>query len=123
MSLFRTEDESDFDDELEQRPLLSGDGHDDQVSNIDISRRHHDGFFSKATFGRYFRPLVQSVYYRPLFHLMVVNFPYALAAWVYLFVFTVVRLTLLSSSALLFLIFATTFLLVFSEYCAKASIV
>jgi hypothetical protein len=44
-----------------------------------------------ASWKRYFRPLVQMVYYRSLFHLLVVNFPYALAAWIYLFVFTVVR--------------------------------
>lgn len=93
-SLFRTEDESDFDDELEQRPLLSPDRHDDQLSDI-ISRRRHGGFFSKAAWGRYFRPLVQLVYYRSLFHLLVLNFPYALAAWVFLFVFTVAGTTLL----------------------------
>ena len=95
MSLFRTEDESDFDDELEQRPLLAADERDDHVS--DISRRSHGGFWSKATWGRYFRPLAHSVYYRSLFHLLVVNFLYALAAWVYLFVFTVVRFFLLYS--------------------------
>ena len=100
MSLFRTEDESDFDDDLEHRPLLAADLRDDRVS--DISRRHYDGFLSKATWGRYFRPLVQSVYYRPLFHLLVVNFPYALAAWLYLFVFTVVRFFPLACSYILF---------------------
>jgi hypothetical protein len=38
----------------------------------------------------YFVPLRRRVYYRALFHLLVLNFPYALIAWVYLFVFTVV---------------------------------
>jgi hypothetical protein len=99
LSLFRTDDESDYDEELEQRPLLAGDGRDDYVS--DVSRRHHGGFFSKAAWGRYFRPLVQSVYYRSLFHLMVVNFPYALAAWVYLFVFTVVSFFISACSCIL----------------------
>ena len=35
----------------------------------------------------------KKAYYSALFHLLVVNFPYALAAWVYLFVFTLVCLT------------------------------
>ncbi|KAG6879366.1 hypothetical protein C0992_003284, partial [Termitomyces sp. T32_za158] len=38
---------------------------------------------------RYFRPLICKAYYDSLFHLAVINFPYALAAWIYLFVFTV----------------------------------
>ncbi|KAG6827172.1 hypothetical protein H0H92_012908 [Tricholoma furcatifolium] len=44
---------------------------------------------------RYFRPLTRRAYYSSLFHLVVLNFPYALAAWVYLFVFTVAGTTLL----------------------------
>ena len=47
--------------------------------------------FSAAPLKRYFRPLIRKSYYAALFHLVVVNFPYALAAWVYLFIFTVVR--------------------------------
>jgi hypothetical protein len=87
LSLFVTDDgESDYDEELERGPLLLEDGHYDRVS--DISRRHRGGSF--AAMKRYFRPLVQKAYYRSLFHLLVVNFPYALAAWIYLFVFTVV---------------------------------
>lgn len=39
---------------------------------------------------RYFRPLTRRAYYSAMFHLLIVNFPYALAAWVYLFVFTLV---------------------------------
>ncbi|KAF8557669.1 hypothetical protein OG21DRAFT_1505165 [Imleria badia] len=31
-------------------------------------------------------------YHAALFHLMVLNFPYALIAWIYLFVFTLVSL-------------------------------
>ncbi|KIK99392.1 hypothetical protein PAXRUDRAFT_822809 [Paxillus rubicundulus Ve08.2h10] len=34
-------------------------------------------------------------YHAAVFHLMVVNFPYALAAWIYLFVFTLTGTTLL----------------------------
>ncbi len=38
----------------------------------------------------YFRPIGRRVYWSALFHLLVINFPYALLAWVYLFVFTLV---------------------------------
>lgn len=44
-----------------------------------------------ARWQRYYRPLGKRAYYASLFHLLVLNFPYALLAWVYLFVFTVVR--------------------------------
>ena len=54
--------------------------------------------FSSAGLKRYFRPLIRKSYYAALFHLMVVNFPYALAAWVYLFIFTVVRCSLACSN-------------------------
>ena len=45
----------------------------------------------RGRLARYFRPLVKRAYYAALFHLLVLNFPYALMAWVYLFVFTLVR--------------------------------
>lgn len=44
--------------------------------------------FSRSAWRRYFRPISRKVYYTALFHLLVLNFPYALAAWIYLFVFT-----------------------------------
>ncbi|KAF7288998.1 hypothetical protein MIND_01416600 [Mycena indigotica] len=44
---------------------------------------------------RYFRPLTRSVYYQALFHLYVVNFPFALAAFLFAFVLTVTGTTLL----------------------------
>ncbi|EED79908.1 predicted protein [Postia placenta Mad-698-R] len=44
---------------------------------------------------RYFRPITKRAYYSSLFHLLVLNFPYALIAWVYLFVFTVAGTTTL----------------------------
>lgn len=40
---------------------------------------------------KYFRPLARRAYYAALFHLLAINFPYAVLAWVYLFVFTLVR--------------------------------
>lgn len=43
----------------------------------------------------YFRPLVKKKYWMPALHLIVINFPFALAAWVYLFVGTLVGTTLL----------------------------
>ncbi|KAI0644721.1 hypothetical protein C8Q79DRAFT_1112059 [Trametes meyenii] len=43
-----------------------------------------------ARWRRYFRPLGRRAYYAALFHLVVVNFPYALVSWVFLFVFTLV---------------------------------
>lgn len=45
-----------------------------------------------ARWQRYYRPLSKRAYYASLFHLLVLNFPYALLAWIYLFVFTVVRM-------------------------------
>jgi len=39
---------------------------------------------------RYFRPMGRRAYYFAVFHLLVINFPFALLAWVYLFVFTLV---------------------------------
>jgi len=39
---------------------------------------------------RYFRPLVKRKYYASLFHLFVLNLPYEIVVWVYLFVGTVV---------------------------------
>ncbi|KAJ3780593.1 hypothetical protein GGU10DRAFT_369085, partial [Lentinula aff. detonsa] len=51
--------------------------------------------FTQARWARYFRPLTRPVYWRSLTHLVLVNFPFALAAWVYLFVFTVTGTTLL----------------------------
>jgi hypothetical protein len=43
----------------------------------------------------YFNPLKKMASYRPLLHLMVINFPFALAVWIYLFVGTLVGTTLL----------------------------
>jgi hypothetical protein len=53
-------------------------------------QRMQCNMFSRRAWRRYFRPLTRKVYYMALFHLLVLNFPYALAAWIYLFVFTLV---------------------------------
>lgn len=57
----------------------------------DRSRPHS----STELWRKYFRPMSKRAYYSPLFHLLVLNFPYALAAWVYLFVFTLTGTTTL----------------------------
>ncbi|GJJ06737.1 hypothetical protein Clacol_000933 [Clathrus columnatus] len=45
--------------------------------------------------GRYFRPLVKRAYYSAVFHLLFINFPYELVAWIYLFAGTLTGTTLL----------------------------
>ena len=59
--------------------------------------------FSKRGWTRYFRPLGRRAYHAAAFHLLVLNFPYALMAWVYLFVFTLVGLLMLCKEAVLIL--------------------
>ncbi|KAI6033228.1 hypothetical protein F5J12DRAFT_799587 [Pisolithus orientalis] len=44
---------------------------------------------------RYFRPLCRRAYHTALFHLLVLNFPFALIVWIYLFLFTLTGTTLL----------------------------
>jgi hypothetical protein len=46
---------------------------------------------------KYFRPLFRRKYYKALFHLCILNFPFALIVWIYLFVGTLVGTTLLLS--------------------------
>ncbi|KAJ4490966.1 hypothetical protein J3R30DRAFT_163628 [Lentinula aciculospora] len=59
-----------------------------EVTESPASRSERRGFFSAKAWARYFRPVTRGVYWRSLTHLVAVNFPFALAAWVYLFVFT-----------------------------------
>ncbi|KAF8965566.1 hypothetical protein BDZ97DRAFT_1904001 [Flammula alnicola] len=92
LSLFQTEDEGSFGngvDDSQQISLRDG------TRSVLSSQRQGTGFFSRAAWRRYFRPLGVMVYYKSLFHLLVVNFPYGLVAWIYLFVFTVTGTTLL----------------------------
>ncbi|KAK2464358.1 hypothetical protein APHAL10511_003815 [Amanita phalloides] len=60
-----------------------------------LESSHEHAFFSLAAWKRYFVPMTHLVYYKALFHLLVVNFPYALVAWLYLFIFTLTGTTLL----------------------------
>ncbi|TRM68010.1 hypothetical protein BD626DRAFT_480546 [Schizophyllum amplum] len=66
---------------------------DDSIDGGDESPRQE--LFARRTWQRYFRPFGQASYYRSLAHLLVLNFPYALAAWIYLFVFTLTGTILL----------------------------
>ncbi|OAX41142.1 hypothetical protein K503DRAFT_767945 [Rhizopogon vinicolor AM-OR11-026] len=80
------------------------DGRDDTV--VDDGHRQHSGvpielhsgrwpLFSRRWWSRYFRPMTRRAYHAAVFHLLVLNFPYALTTWVYLFVFTLTGTTLL----------------------------
>ena len=91
LSLFQleTDDGVQLHDGAEDRLFLSSA---DDNGSLGSSQSQRTGFFSSAAWKRYFRPLSRKSYYAALFHLTVINFPYALAAWVYLFIFTVVRL-------------------------------
>ncbi|KAG6872928.1 hypothetical protein C0995_005186 [Termitomyces sp. Mi166 len=86
ISMFRTEDhEDDMVCGVGAVYLpLSGEDEQDQQSRTQM-----------GAWRRYFRPLTSKAYYSSLFHLVAINFPYALAAWIYLFVFTVAGTTLL----------------------------
>ncbi|KAJ7211087.1 hypothetical protein C8J57DRAFT_1400015 [Mycena rebaudengoi] len=52
-------------------------------------------FWSRRAWRRYFRPVTRKAYYKSLLHLYVINFPYALAAFLFTVVFTVTGTTLL----------------------------
>jgi hypothetical protein len=96
LSLFHADSDLDYesDGEYEEQPLLSVENP-AGPNRRRYPERRRPGFFSKRGVRLYFRPLGQMAYYGPLLHLMVLNFPYALAAWVYLFVFTLTGTALL----------------------------
>ena len=52
--------------------------------------QHAERLSAWARIKRYFRPMGRKSYYSAVFHLLVVNFPFALLAWLYLFIFTLV---------------------------------
>ena len=94
LSLFDVQDDEDEEpegqiclpeEELDDRHLDSF-THDQERSSCD----RDGGVLSAASWRRYFRPMIRPKYYRSMVHLLFINFPYALLAWVYLFVFTVV---------------------------------
>ncbi|KAF5373375.1 hypothetical protein D9757_009751 [Collybiopsis confluens] len=65
------------------------------ITQPSLTPRRRSGFFSLHSWKLYFRPLSKPVYWRSFTHLVLLNFPFALGAWVYLFVFTVTGTTLL----------------------------
>ncbi|KAJ7765085.1 hypothetical protein DFH07DRAFT_811362 [Mycena maculata] len=90
-SIFRSDDDEDeFDPE--DGP---GDGLLISAGELpDVHTRPH-GFWSRHAWRRYFRPMTRKAYYKALFHLYVLNFPFALAAFLYVLVLTVTGTTLL----------------------------
>ncbi|KAG7442636.1 uncharacterized protein BT62DRAFT_922564 [Guyanagaster necrorhizus] len=67
------------------------------VTMFDGADQHNqdDGCALPQAPSSYFRPLKKKVYYMSLFHLAVINFPYTLLTWIFLFVFTLLGTTLL----------------------------
>lgn len=64
--------------------------HDPVGHDVGQARNTRRWSLHKRAWARYFRPMGRKAYHAAVFHLMVVNFPYALIAWIYLFVFTLV---------------------------------
>ncbi|KAI9508032.1 hypothetical protein F5148DRAFT_33756 [Russula earlei] len=100
VSAFRIDLDSDVDDDPEDashRPPANGHPTlpDDQplAHPSAITRRRPRGF--RARLRKYFRPVRRLAYWSALLHLLVFNFPYALLAWIYLFVFTLLGTVLL----------------------------
>ncbi|KAF5335614.1 hypothetical protein D9758_014811 [Tetrapyrgos nigripes] len=105
-SLFQVEYDPDYDEEGDATAFLLRAGEHEGYTRLDCalpavhsppteSARTGRRWFSVAGMKKYFRPLTRKPYYMSLFHLLMVNFPYALAAWVYLFVFTLTGTVLL----------------------------
>ncbi|KLO14243.1 hypothetical protein SCHPADRAFT_826688 [Schizopora paradoxa] len=78
MSIFQADDD-------DTDPLRIGDENESTNANAALSRGWR----------RYFRPMRKSSYYWPIVHLLFINFPYALLAFVYLFVGTLTGTALL----------------------------
>jgi hypothetical protein len=91
VSAFRMDLDSDGEDEEEtphDQPAV-GAVPDGLLSHAPAITRHRArGWHTR--WRNYFRPVGRRAYWSALLHLLVINFPYALLAWVYLFVFTLV---------------------------------
>ena len=91
VSAFRMDLDSDAEDEDETSHGPSADSAlpDDRLTNAPgIARGRARG--CRARWRHYFRPIGRRAYWSALIHLLLFNFPYALFAWIYLFVFTLV---------------------------------
>ncbi|KAI0255478.1 hypothetical protein BJV78DRAFT_676058 [Lactifluus subvellereus] len=96
LSAFRMDLDSDVDDEPETShgPPADGAPADDRLTNAPgVARRRARG--CRASWRHYFRPIGRGAYWSALIHLLAFNFPYALFAWIYLFVFTLLGTILL----------------------------
>ncbi|KAI0829756.1 hypothetical protein BC628DRAFT_1358572 [Trametes gibbosa] len=111
LSAFHPERDSDLDPDCRDEDDLEEEGEDDEFDSPVVrdydpqqrafaaelsgyTQRHAQRQQQQASAGarwrRYFRPLGRRAYYSALFHLLFINFPYALLSWVFLFVFTLV---------------------------------
>ena len=91
VSAFRMGLDSEAEDagETPHGPPAMGTPPDDHLPHATgLARRKAGGW--RARWRHYFRPIGRKAYWSALLHLFVFNFPYALLAWVYLFVFTLV---------------------------------
>jgi hypothetical protein len=91
VSAFRIDLDSDGEDEEEtshDRPAV-GAVPDGLLSHSPPITRHRARGW-RTRWRHYFRPMGRRAYWSALLHLLLINFPYALLAWVYLFVFTLV---------------------------------
>ncbi|KIY53619.1 hypothetical protein FISHEDRAFT_32936 [Fistulina hepatica ATCC 64428] len=93
VSLFQ-DDDGECDQLNEREPLIERTQLEEESADAEV-RPRRGGILSGVAWRRYFRPMSQIHYYKSLLHLYILNFPYALAAWVYLFVFTLTGTTLL----------------------------
>ncbi|KAJ7502585.1 hypothetical protein B0H11DRAFT_1907145 [Mycena galericulata] len=87
-SIFHEYDDEDVDDSPEDGLLFS-------PGELPEIHTRPEGFWSRLAWKQYFRPMTRKVYYKALFHLYVLNFPFALAAFLYVLVLTVTGTTLL----------------------------
>ena len=92
VSAFRMDLDSDAEEDVEETAVNTplADGGDNHLTVAPaITRRRARGWRSR--WRHYFRPIGKRAYWSALLHLLVFNFFYALFAWIYLFVFTLVR--------------------------------
>jgi len=97
VSAFRMDLDSDVEDREEtshDRPAVNPLPDDGHLSHAPAIARHRARGW-RTRWRLYFRPMCRRAYWSALFHLLVINFPYALLAWVYLFVFTLLGTILL----------------------------
>ncbi|TFK53838.1 hypothetical protein OE88DRAFT_1656209 [Heliocybe sulcata] len=92
-SMFQSDDEMDLDEnDRDYAPLPT---HPPREGSEESSAPSAAWNRRSRSWRMYWRPLARRRYWMSLAHLLVVNFPFALAVWVYLFVFTLTGTTLL----------------------------